>query len=91
MKLRKANIWLGLGGLAFLMVLCQSEPSGTPKPRGYFRIALPAKEYERSERQCPYSFEMNKNAQWISKKGGTCWADIKYPKLKATLQLTYKN
>lgn len=91
MKLQKAKIWLGASWIVLFMAQCQSEPGGTPKPRGYFRIETPQKEYTRTEHNCPYSFEINKQARWISKNGGVCWADIKYPKLKATLQLTYKN
>jgi gliding motility-associated lipoprotein GldD len=61
----------------------------TPKPKGYFRIALPAEEYQNLQTNCPYTFEYNQVAKWVPKE--KCWANIKYPSLRATVQLTYKS
>ncbi len=65
---------------------CDEEFS--PKPKGYFRIDLPEANYQSFDQDCPYQFEYNTKAGIESK--GPCWYDIKYPQLKATLQLTYK-
>jgi len=65
---------------------CDSDYS--PKPFGYFRIDTPAKEYQKLSEDCPYSFEYNKSAKLKTKNN--CWFDIRYPELKATLQLTYR-
>lgn len=70
-----------------MLYSCQNDYQ--PKPHGYFRIGLPTKEYAPLKSDCPYSFEMNKNARFTAKND--CWADINYPGIRADLQLTYKN
>lgn len=74
--------------IVLLAIVSCGEGEFTPKPRGYFRINLPAKEYSALNRSLPYNFELNKEAQWISKPYN--WGDVYYPKLKARLQITYK-
>lgn len=79
-----------IGLLAVLaMVGCNGSEDYSPKPRGYFRLNLPAKEYQLLQNDCPYTFEYNKNAQW-QKARRECWGDVYYPTIKARLQLTYK-
>lgn len=68
------------------LVACGDEYQ--PKPKGYFRIALPGAEYQSFAEDCPYTFEYNKVAKLTDK--GQCWYDLRYPDIKATLQLTYK-
>lgn len=72
--------------LLALLMACKEEYD--PKPKGYFRIDLPQAEYQAFDQDCPYQFEYNRQAN-LSEKG-PCWFDIRYPRLKATLQLTYK-
>lgn len=92
MKSRKSSLVTILKPLIALMLLVAcDEKKPTPKPRGYFRISLPEQAYEASPDSCPYQFQMNQSARWIKKRGGVCWADIKYPSLDATVQLTYKD
>ncbi|MDZ7848519.1 MAG: gliding motility lipoprotein GldD [Owenweeksia sp.] len=75
---------------AFLIAACGSESEDyTPKPRGYFRIQLPARQYQHLKVDCPYTFEYNKEATWQQDRR-PCWGDLYYPKLKARLELTYK-
>ena len=62
-----------------------------PKPMGYFRIGLPTKEYTNLDTDCNFTFNKNIEAQYNPVKNKECWADIYYPKLKATVQLTYYN
>ncbi len=83
------NSWIFLLLMGFAS--CGGEENYTPKPRGYFRISLPAKEYQIFENDCGYSFEYNQNAEWQPHQKEDCWGDIYYPDLKARLQLTYKN
>ena len=61
----------------------------TPKPRGYFRIELPSRDYQPLEIDCPFTFEYNTHAVW-QKARRECWGDLYYPDLKGRLQLTYK-
>ena len=64
------------------------EGDYTPKPKGYFRIDMPSAEYQEFNTDCPFHFDFNKVASLKDK--GRCWYDIKYPRLEATLQLTYR-
>ena len=65
----------------------------TPKPRGYIRIALPEKEYQSVETDCPYSFETAVYSEFVpDKRPGSdpCWFNIDYPNFKARIHFSYK-
>ena len=67
------------------------QPS-VPRPNGYFRIDLPDKTYIRYETPCSYSIEYPEYAKINLKPGSstdTCWMDIEFPSMKATIHLTY--
>lgn len=70
------------------------EEEFTPKPRAYFRIELPAHEYSNWEPDdCPFQFEVADEAlidPSSSNQAEPCWYDISYPKLKATIHMSYK-
>ncbi len=74
--------------LIIALSFASCEDSYSPKPTGYFRIATPAKDYKKTDLPCSYQFEYNENANLLEKQN--CWYDLKYPSLRATLQLTYK-
>lgn len=77
--------------LIMLLVSCNGDEADfTPKPRGYFRIELPAREYQSLDIDCPYTFEYNTHAVW-QKARRECWGDVYYAGLKGRLQLTYKS
>lgn len=76
---------------AFLIVLfsvfsCKKEV--LPKPASYLRLDYPVAEYANFEGNCPFTFEMNADA--IIKGEKDCGFTITYPKMKATIYLTYK-
>lgn len=81
-------------GLVGAIALSGCEEEGTPKPRAYFRIDLPHHEYSMWEPEdCPYQFEVADMAQIDASSGGRpepCWFNITYPRLKATIHLSYK-
>ena len=64
-----------------------------PKPKGFNRIELPEFSYQPLPDSFPYSFEYSKEARllrdssWISER---YWINLHYPKLGATVQITYK-
>ena len=64
-----------------------------PKPKGYFRIDFPKKEYRVYDSICPYSFEIPTYA-FIDNdkhlKADPCWLDINFPKYNAKIHLSYK-
>jgi gliding motility-associated lipoprotein GldD len=59
-----------------------------PKPASYLRLDYPEAKYVNFENECPFTFEMNSDA--IIKKDTDCGFTIMYPKMKATIYLTYK-
>lgn len=59
-----------------------------PKPSSQLRLEYPIAEYAKFENHCPFTFSMNADA--IIKEDGNCGFSISYPKMKATLYLTYK-
>jgi len=59
-----------------------------PKPSGYLRLDYPVAKYADFENNCPFTFEMNADA--IIKGEKDCGFTITYPKMKATIYLTYK-
>ena len=59
-----------------------------PKPSSFLRLDYPEANYVNFENNCPFTFEMNENA--IIKGVQNCGFAITYPKMKATIYLTYK-
>lgn len=76
--------------ILFLILLlsysCKEEV--LPKPSSYLRLDYKEAKYVNFENECPYAFEMNSEA--IIKKEKDCDLAITYPKMKATIYLTYK-
>ena len=75
----------------FLMLLlnfCSCKDSVLPKPSSYLRLDYPEAKYVNFENQCPFTFEMN--SEVIIKGEKDCGYTISYPKMKATIYLTYK-
>lgn len=65
----------------------------TPKPRGYFRIEFPKKEYIEFNNGAPYTFLMPKYSVMIpdsSEQNEEFWYNMIFPQMNATLHLTYK-
>ncbi len=58
------------------------------KPSAMLRLNYPAPEYSRMDPGCGFSFEMNQHARMVQKKN--CAVNIEYPKMKATLYMTYQ-
>lgn len=73
-----------------LLTLAACSDPAVPKPEGYFRIGLPAREYQPLESDCPFTFEYNRSAV-VEAKPQHCWMDVAYPRLRARIQLTYKS
>lgn len=88
MSWMKKSRWIFLL-LPLLVVSCADNDNYTPKPRGYFRIDLPERDYEQLETDCPYSFEINTSAEFNQQPN--CWGTLSYPGLDAQVQLTYKD
>lgn len=77
-------------GLLFLLA-CGSNYA--PKPRGYFRITLPEKEYTRLDTVLPYSFEYPVYSKVVPDRGPEdepYWANLTFPRFEAKLHISYK-
>jgi len=59
-----------------------------PKPASQLRLDYPIAKYASFSNHCPFEFEMNEDA--IIKEDKNCGFSIQYPKMKATIYLTYK-
>lgn len=70
---------------------CQNH--ATPRPRGYFHIQLPEKNYTLLDSVLPYSFEYPAFARIendLSPQAEPYWINVFYPKFKARVHLSYK-
>lgn len=82
-----------LNGVLLLCVACNHVT--TPKPYGYYRIAVPDTAYVPFEQQYPsypYTFALSQNAvvQPRTDKGEPYWINIWYPAFDATVHCSYK-
>jgi putative hemolysin len=71
---------------------CQSDY--TPKPRGFFRIQLPEKQYQIfSEPGCPFEFEYPAYSVISvdsTRDAESCWFNIIFPSFNGQVHFTYK-
>jgi gliding motility-associated lipoprotein GldD len=68
--------------------------STTPKPRGYFRIDLPEKEYQKFTSDCPYLFDYPVYATIVAdadKNTEPCWINMDFNKIGGRLHISYKS
>ena len=72
-----------------MMSACGPEP--LPTPRGELRLDYGEKSYKPVNTGCPYTFELADNTVMTDAQAqkGRCWKDIHFPKLNATVHLTY--
>jgi gliding motility-associated lipoprotein GldD len=73
---------------------CGGNADFSPKPRGYYRIVFPKKDYQPYTEGCPFTFEYPKYAKVEADKAANakpCWQNIQYPQFNATLHLSYED
>lgn len=74
-------------------LLCGCRERDVPKPRGYFRIDLPAKEYRLYDTVCPFIFEYpvyGRISYDVGKNSEPCWFNLEFPRNKAIIHFSYK-
>jgi gliding motility-associated lipoprotein GldD len=74
--------------LTILMIVISCKDDVLPKPASQLRLDYPVANYAKFSNHCPFEFEMNGDA--IIKEDKFCEFSIHYPKMKATIYLTYK-
>ncbi len=78
--------------LVAILFSCGQE-SYTPKPKGYFRIGLPEKEYTNLKKECPFTCQIPTYTTIKQNKNNPdkpCWFDIVFTDLNASIYLSYK-
>lgn len=79
-------VWLLVIGI-FVLSSCKEEI--LPKPAANLRLDYPEANYKTfDDAACPFTFEMNTDGK--VKKEKNCDLSIHYPKMKATIYLTFK-
>jgi gliding motility-associated lipoprotein GldD len=68
------------------LISCKDEV--LPKPSSQLRLDYPVAKYIDVDKNCPFSFSINTKAD--IKEDPNCGFTISYPKMKATIYLTYK-
>lgn len=82
--------------ISFLLIIlsaCSSGGDYAPKPRGYFKIDLPEKEYQTYNGGCNYSFDYPTYAEVFadsSKGSNPCWLNIAFPQFNSRIHLSYQ-
>ncbi|MCK9398602.1 MAG: gliding motility lipoprotein GldD [Bacteroidales bacterium] len=79
--------------LIFILTLAGCRQDYAPKPRGYFRIDLPEKQYVRFDSSYPYSFEYPVYAKITPDNRSTSepyWINIDFPGFQGRIFISYK-
>jgi len=79
--------------VALFISACGGNADYSPKPRGFFRITYPKKEYQPYTEGCPFTFDYPKYATIepdLDKKARPCWQNIQFKQFNATLHLSYE-
>jgi gliding motility-associated lipoprotein GldD len=92
--LRKFFLFCLLSIASCLLPSCGGDEDETiaPKPRAYFRLSFPEKEYIPYNATCPFSFDIPVYAKIIqdnSSRAEPCWLNLEFPTLNGKLHLTY--
>jgi gliding motility-associated lipoprotein GldD len=98
MKKESDPLFIFLLKSAFITASATLLPYGchdtyTPKPKSYFRIDFPEKEYVRYQSDCNYSFEYPIYGVIVPYQGADaepCWINVDFPQFRGKIHLTYK-
>lgn len=72
----------------FGITLFSCSPDPSPKPKGELRLDYPKNNYKKLVVNSPFSFDINQEAK-VEKSSSAHWYNLRYPKMKATLHLSY--
>ena len=73
-------------GISICIISCKGDV--LPKPKSYLSLNYPEPKYTNFNGNCEYSFDYNTIGKVVDQ--GNCNFHIEYPKLKATVYLSYK-
>jgi len=78
--------------LMLFIVSCGGDEDFIPKPKSYFRIDFPAKEYQENKEKCHTTYEHPTYSYILEKpspREGVCFQNIVFPYYKASIYCTY--
>ena len=79
-------ITIFLISIGFLFITCKDDV--LPKPKAQLRLEYNIPEYSLTKSDCPYQFEFSKESHTVINR--KCWINIVYPKLNASINITYR-
>ncbi len=82
------NKLIGFSAVVLLLSFTACKNDVLPKPGSQLRLDYPEAQYAAFSNHCPFTFDVNDAA--IVKEDKNCGFFIHYPKMKATIYLTYK-
>jgi len=82
------NKIIGFLAVILLLTFTSCKDDVLPKPASQLRLDYPEAKYAAFSNHCPVAFDINEDA--IIKEDKNCGFSIHYPKMKATIYLTYK-
>jgi gliding motility-associated lipoprotein GldD len=70
---------------------CGEEENAIPRPKGYFRIDFPEKQYQAYSSDCPFAFEypVYGNLEINQRRNQPCWPNIVFPNFRGTIHMSY--
>ncbi len=83
-----SNKIIGFLTVVLLLSFTGCKDDVLPKPASQLRLDYPVAKYAAFSNNCPVAFDINEDA--IIKEDKNCGFSIHYPKMKATIYLTYK-
>ena len=78
--------------LLLLVILCSCQRNYIPKPHAYFRIDFPEREYRLFDDHRSFAFEYPVYGTMVPdtrKDAEPGWYDLKFPRYRGTIHLTY--
>lgn len=80
--------------LVFTILVLGCNEKFTPKPRGFFRISFPEKEYQPLQDQYPYQFDIPRYVKIIpdlQNPDQPWWINLEFQENKAEIHISYYN
>ena len=80
--------------ILFTLILSGCKEKHTPKPRGFFRIDFPEKQYHPLAYDFPYNFEIPEYSMVVADKRNPekkAWINVVVPENNAELHISYYN
>ncbi len=74
--------------LILFITLISCFENNLPKPKAYLNLEYSSPQYHEVLNSCGFKYQINKEAI-LENHEEECWDNIKYPKMKATIYLSY--